>query len=81
MCRNFRGKYRITGTDIFKLFQAIEDASLDRLGIGSVLGKCPVEASVVEPARVSSLIGAGFVSIIIQLSDLIAASKYRDSRQ
>ena len=81
MCRNFRGKYRIAGTDIFKLFQAIEDASLDRLGIGSVLGKCPVEASVVEPARVSSLIGAGFVSIIIQLSDLIAASKYRDSRQ
>ena len=43
MCRNFRCKYRMAGTDGFQLLKAVENASLDRFGIGSVPGKGPLK--------------------------------------
>ena len=69
----------MAGTDGFQLLKAVENASLDRFGIGSVPGKCPVETSVVEPAGISCFGNVGFIGVVIQLSDLVTASKYRNS--
>lgn len=41
-----------------QLFQTVKNASLDRLGIGSVPGKNPVEMAVVEPTGSEALEGS-----------------------
>ena len=69
----------MAGTDGFQLLKTVENASLDRFGIGSVPGKCPVETSVVEPAGISCFGNVCFIGVVIQLSDLVTASKYRNS--
>lgn len=37
--------------------------------------------AVVEPAWISCFGRIGFVGVVIELSDLVSASKYRDSRE
>ena len=81
VCRNLRGKYRMAGADGLQLFQTVKNASLDRLGIGSVPGKNPVEMAVVEPTGVRSPGRVCFIGVVVELSDFITASKYRDSRK
>ena len=68
MCRNFRCKYRMAGTDGFQLLKAVENASLDRFGIGSVPGKCPVETSIVENA---GLLGVPMPELLRQAIDIL----------
>ena len=79
--RDFRGEYGVTVPDGFQLLQTVENASLDGFGVSTVLGQDPVEVAVVEPAWISCFGRIGFVGVVIELSDLVSASKYRDSRE
>ena len=79
--RDFRGECGVTVPDGFQLLQTVENASLDGLGVSTVLGQRPVEVTVVEPAWISCFGRVGFVGVVIELSNLVSASKYRDSRK